>query len=211
MTETPLTFASLPAAIAAAGGLFVGFDRDGTLIEDCGYGVTPEQVVLKPGLSELYASLCSLGYPFKTAVFTNQSAIGRGLTDWETVDAVNKRVARVANETVGTEWLTLDSFFVCPHAPDDRCACRKPGTLLFGIATNRLATQAWPFLMFGDRGSDCLMALHVGGVAIKLGDAMLAEVGSRGLAAAQRSGQLEACCDLVEAAASIRSDIGLIL
>ena len=168
MTETPLTFASLPAAIAAAGGLFVGFDRDGTLIEDCGYGVTPEQVVLKPGLSELYASLCSLGYPFKTAVFTNQSAIGRGLTDWETVDAVNKRVARVANETVGTEWLTLDSFFVCPHAPADRCACRKPGILLYSDATAEMGAEGWPFLMIGDRRSDLQMAMNIGGVAISV-------------------------------------------
>ena len=170
MTEAPLTFATLPAAIAAAGGLFVGFDRDGTLIEDCGYGVTPEQVVLKPGLSELYASLCSLGYPFKTAVFTNQSAIGRGLTDWETVDAVNRTVALVTNQTVGADWLTIDRFFVCPHAPADRCACRKPGTLLYTDATAEIGAEDLPFLMIGDSHCDLQMAMNVGGIAINVGE-----------------------------------------
>ncbi len=206
MTEAALTFATLPAAIEAAGGLFVGFDRDGTLIEDRGYGVTPEQVVLKPGLREFYASLCSLSYPFKTAVFTNQSAIGHGLTDWETVGAVNRTVAHVTNQTVDAEWLTLDRFFVCPHAAADQCACRKPGTLLCERAMNELATQAWPFLMLGDRNSDCFMALNIGGVAIRLGDEMLAQVGDTRFKAAERSGQLEGQRDLSAAAASIRSD-----
>ncbi len=160
--------ASLKAAIEHAGGLFLGLDRDGTLIDDKGYGIQPEDVVLMPGIQELYACLQTLHYPVKTAIFTNQSAIGRGLTDWETANAVNARVIEQINELVNTDWLSMKNVFVCPHTPNDACTCRKPQRGLYDSASKRMETTAWPFLMIGDRESDALFAANVGGVTIIL-------------------------------------------
>ncbi len=158
--------ASLKAAIKHAGGLFLGLDRDGTLIDDKGYGIQPEDVVLKPGIQELYASLQILQYPVKTAIFSNQSAIGRGLTDWDTVNAVNARVIEQINEFVSAEWLSMTNIFVCPHTPDDACTCRKPQRGLYDMATKQMDTATLPFLMIGDRESDALFAANVRGTSI---------------------------------------------
>ena len=158
--------ASLKAAIEHAGGLFLGLDRDGTLIDDKGYGIQPEDVVLMPGIQELYACLQTLHYPVKTAIFTNQSAIGRGLTDWDTVNAVNARVIEQINELVNADWLSTTRVFVCPHTPDDACTCRKPQRGLYDLATTQMNTAIWPFLMIGDSESDALFAANVGGTSI---------------------------------------------
>ncbi len=157
---------SLRTAIKHAGGLFLGLDRDGTLIDDKGYGIQPEDVVLMPGIQELYASLQTLQYPVKTAIFTNQSAIGRGLTDWDTVDAVNARVIAQINELINADWLSMTNVFVCPHTPDDACTCRKPQRGLYDMATKQMDTATLPFLMIGDRESDALFAKTVGGTSI---------------------------------------------
>ncbi len=158
--------ASLRAAIEHAGGLFLGLDRDGTLIDDKGYGIQPEDVVLKPGTQELYASLQTLQYPVKTAIFTNQSAIGRRLTDWDTVNAVNARVIEQINDLVNADWLNVTNVFVCPHTPNDACTCRKPQRGLYDLATTQMDIATWPFLMIGDRQSDVLFAANVGGTSI---------------------------------------------
>ncbi len=158
--------ASLRAAIEHAGGLFLGLDRDGTLIDDKGYGIQPEDVVLKPGTQELYASLQTLQYPVKTAIFTNQSGIGRRLTDWDTVNAVNARVIEQINDLVNADWLNVTNVFVCPHTPNDACTCRKPQRGLYDLATEQMDNVTWPFLMIGDSESDALFAANVGGMSI---------------------------------------------
>ncbi len=168
MNSLPLTFENLAVRIAAAGGLFVGLDRDGTLIEDCGYGVMPEDVSLKPGIKELYVSLCGLGHPFETAIFTNQSAVGRGLTSYDTVEKVNQQVARTVNLAVGAEWLVEKRFFVCPHDPSFGCQCRKPNSLMYELASKALSTTQWPFIMIGDRSADVVFAEHCHGVSIQI-------------------------------------------
>lgn len=168
MNSLPLTFENLAIRIAATGGLFVGLDRDGTLIEDCGYGVMPEDVVLKPGINDLYASLCRLGHPWETAVFTNQSAVGRGLTSYDTVEKVNQQVARSVNLAVGAEWLVEKRFFVCPHDPSFGCRCRKPNSLMYELASKALSTTQWPFVMIGDRSVDVAFAEHCHGVSIQI-------------------------------------------
>ncbi len=169
MNDDAVAFAGLTAAARAAGGLFIGLDRDGTLIEDRGYGVTPSQVALQPGVASLFRSLRSPGYPVKTAIFTNQSAIGRGLTDWETVTAVNAEVVRLVNATVEATWLRLEDFFVCPHTPTDGCSCRKPMPGMFEAATAMFGTGSWPFLMIGDRESDVEFGTRCGGMSVRLG------------------------------------------
>ncbi len=156
----------LKTAIEHAGGLFLGLDRDGTLIDDKGYGIQPEDIVLMPGIQELYASLQTLQCPTKTAIFTNQSAIGRGLTDWDTVNAVNARVIKQINDLVNADWLSMTNVFVCPHTPDDACTCRKPQRGLYDVAIMQMNTAARPFLMIGDRDSDAAFATNVGGTSI---------------------------------------------
>ncbi len=66
-------------------------------------------------------------------MITNQSVVGRGLLDLETLHTINRELDRRLGNT-------LHGFYVCPHTPGAGCACRKPGTLLI-----EQARVAWPF------------------------------------------------------------------
>src|SRR5690606_36790302 len=73
-----------------------------------------------PGSLEAIASLCRAGY--RVVVATNQSGVGRGLFDLPTLEAIHARMI-AAVEAAGGQ---LAGIFVCPHAPDAGCDCRKP-------------------------------------------------------------------------------------
>ena len=49
---------------------------------------------------------------------SNQSGLARGLITPAQLDAVNARVDALLG--------TFETWQVCPHGPEDGCACRKP-------------------------------------------------------------------------------------
>ena len=107
-------------------------DRDGVLNVDRIDSVkSVGELALESGAVEATALLNAAGY--RLVVITNQSAVGRGWLDQAASDTINDEL----NRRLGG---TISSFFVCPHAPDEACACRKPGTLLF-----ELAQDTWEF------------------------------------------------------------------
>jgi D-glycero-D-manno-heptose 1,7-bisphosphate phosphatase len=55
-------------------------------------------------------------------VATNQSGVGRGLFDMDTLAAIHDKMHRSLAQTGGR----IDAIFFCPHAADSKCACRKP-------------------------------------------------------------------------------------
>jgi histidinol-phosphate phosphatase family protein len=132
-------------------------DRDDTLIVDRPYNGDPEQVEPMPGASEALQALRSASIP--TAVLTNQSGIGRGLISPEEVAAVNARV----EELLGP----LGPWLVCPHAPQDGCACRKPAPGLVLAAAQRLGVRAQNCVVIGDIAAD-MQAAHAAGASAVL-------------------------------------------
>lgn len=136
----------------------VFLDRDGTIIEDTHYVSGPEEVRLIEGAGDAIARINAALVP--VIVVTNQSGIGRGLFTVEDYVEVTAQVERLLIR----HGARIDEFYFCPHAPADRCECRKPGTLLF-----RTAQQEHPeidlsrSLYIGDRFRDVLPALTFGG------------------------------------------------
>jgi D-glycero-D-manno-heptose 1,7-bisphosphate phosphatase len=97
-------------------------DRDGVLNVDQAASVRSiTDLVVEQGAVEGCARLRAAGN--RLAVITNQSAVGRGWMTRDTLDAVHAELDRRLGHVI-------DAWYVCPHAPDDGCACRKPGTLL---------------------------------------------------------------------------------
>ena len=99
---------------------FVVLDRDGTIIEEREYLSEPEQVKLIPGVAAALRELRQMG--FGLVVITNQSGVGRGIFDQAQLERVHQRL----EELFQAEGIHLDGLYVCPHTPDDDCACRKP-------------------------------------------------------------------------------------
>jgi D-glycero-D-manno-heptose 1,7-bisphosphate phosphatase len=146
------------------------FDRDETLVVDVPFNGDPERVEPAPNARALLDRLREAGLPL--AVVSNQSGIGRGLITREAVDSVNRRVDELLGPFVG--------FFVCPHAPDDDCDCRKPKPKLILDAARALGVDPARCVLVGDRQSDVEAALNAGATPLRVeGPAGLAEAVER--------------------------------
>jgi len=137
------------------------FDRDGTLVEDVPYNGDPALVVPLRGARAALDALREAGIPI--AVVTNQSGVARGLVTRAQVDAVNARVEELLGPFAG--------FFVCPHGPDDGCACRKPGPQLILDAARALGVDPACCAVIGDKGSDMEAARNAGARGVRVGPA----------------------------------------
>ncbi|NDY91189.1 D-glycero-beta-D-manno-heptose 1,7-bisphosphate 7-phosphatase [Ideonella livida] len=73
-----------------------------------------------PGALEAVARLNHAGWHVVLA--TNQGGIGRGLTDMASLNAVHVHMMKALAAKGGR----LDAVFLCPHAPEEHCDCRKP-------------------------------------------------------------------------------------
>jgi D-glycero-D-manno-heptose 1,7-bisphosphate phosphatase len=145
----------------------VFLDRDGTIIEDVAYLRDPRQVRLLPGAASAIARLNQSG--FLTIVATNQSGIARGILTEEEYEAGERRV----EELLAQKDAKLDAHYFCPHWPEitGPCECRKPGTLLYRQAAERLGidlSQSW---WVGDRLRDVVPAESFSGCGILVGGA----------------------------------------
>lgn len=146
------------------------FDRDGTLVEDEPYNGDPARVRPVSGAHAALSRLRSAG--LRVAVVTNQSGVGRGLITRAQMDAVNARV----EELLGP----FDGWFVCPHAPDEGCSCRKPAPGLVLCAARALGVRPSECVVIGDKVADLEAARAAGARGICVGpQASLLEVVER--------------------------------
>src|SRR5690606_34707384 len=95
---------------------------------------------------------------FDVVVATNQSGVGRGLFSAQTLDAIHARM----RDEVGAAGGEIKAIYVCPHRPEDGCACRKPRPgLLERIARDfDRPLEGVPFI--GDKLSDVEAAVAAG-------------------------------------------------
>jgi|694.fasta_scaffold02921_22 histidinol-phosphate phosphatase family protein len=131
-------------------------DRDGTVIREEHYLRDPAKVTLEKGVIEGLQQFSSSGY--RLVVVSNQSGVGRGLINEDDVAAVNGRVA----ELLAAHGVYVSSWHHCPHLPEDRCSCRKPGPALFQAASLLHPVDWAESFMVGDKPSDVQAGLSLG-------------------------------------------------
>lgn len=134
-------------------------DRDGTLIRKFSYLCDPNKVFIEPGAIE--ALLIAQARGFELVIVTNQSAIGRGLCTRAEVEEINSKVESILH----VSGIIIKEILICPHAPIDDCACRKPKT---GLVEKYLTSEkSRPFFaMIGDQISDMEFGIKVGAFCI---------------------------------------------
>lgn len=136
-------------------------DRDGTLNRERGdYVKSWQEYEWLPGALSALAQIANLQLPI--LVITNQSAIGRGILSLDELNCVHAQARAEAQAWGGR----IDEFFVCPHAPDAGCDCRKPkpGLLLAAAAQYDLDLERCVFV--GDSITDMQAAIAAGCAAI---------------------------------------------
>lgn len=127
----------------------VFLDRDGVLIENrSDYVRSWEHVEFLPGSAAATQQLSAAGYVI--VVVTNQSVVGRGIISREEAGRINQQVL----DEVAAQGGKVDAAYMCPHHPDDGCACRKPAPGMLLQAAQELDLDLGQSFMVGDNISD---------------------------------------------------------
>jgi D-glycero-D-manno-heptose 1,7-bisphosphate phosphatase len=135
----------------------VFIDRDGVICENRPDHVKAwSEFVFLPGTVEALASLTRA--KTRLFVFTNQSAVGRGLMSRRTLDAVHEKML----DYLGGAGAHVEGILVCPHHPDDDCACRKPKPGLLLEAHDRFKVDLKRSFVVGDHHTDVEAGTEVG-------------------------------------------------
>lgn len=143
-------------------------DRDGTIIEECGYLNDPERVRLLPGAGTALKALTTEGW--QLVVISNQSGVGRGLITPEQMVAVQDRFLEVMNG----QGIPVTGSYLCVHSPEENCECRKPSPFFLKQAGGAYGIDLSASWMIGDREGDILCGQNAGCSTIWLRNDMFA-------------------------------------
>jgi D-glycero-D-manno-heptose 1,7-bisphosphate phosphatase len=135
----------------------VFLDRDGVIIRNrSGYVRSWDDVKFIPGALDALGHLQAISE--RLIIVTNQSAIGRGLVTLEQADTINRRVT----ETIAHAGTTIHGLYLCPHAPEEGCPCRKPEPGLILQAIEEHSINPANAAMVGDALTDVEAGIRAG-------------------------------------------------
>lgn len=139
---------------------FILLDRDGTLNVERNYLSDPDQLELIPGVIPALKRLRELGYGL--AVVTNQSGVGRGYFTLGAVELVHERLLALLAEGGAS----VDAIYICPHAPDQACDCRKPSPGMALQAQAEFGFDPKQAIVIGDKKVDIDLGKAIGAATI---------------------------------------------
>ena len=132
-------------------------DRDGVINHDSDlYIKSPDEWKPIPGSLDAIARLNQWGY--RVVVATNQSGIGRGLFEMDTLNAIHDAMHRAVHQAGGR----IDAIFFCPHADEANCGCRKPKPGMLLEIARRLNVDLEGVPVVGDSLRDLQAAAAAG-------------------------------------------------
>lgn len=129
-------------------------DRDGTLVQDCGYAYSVVQYELLP----LVVDGLRLLKGYFLFLVTNQSGIGRG---FYTVEDFSRFNSRLVADLRGSG-VDIKKTYFCPHVPEKECSCRKPSPKFLMDAAEEFGVDLSSSFVIGDKGSDILFGKNGG-------------------------------------------------
>jgi len=136
-------------------------DRDGVINYDSDqYIKSPDEWKPIPGSLAAIAQLNQAGY--RVVVATNQSGVGRGLFEMDTLNAIHEKMVKAVAQAGGR----IDAIFFCPHTNADACACRKPLPGMFREIATRLNVDLAGVPSVGDSLRDLQAAVSVGALPL---------------------------------------------
>lgn len=133
-------------------------DRDGVLNRELesGWLTDPGQWEWEQGAIDALGIWSTHGT--RVSVATNQSGIGRGVASLRAVEAIHEWLSRELS-SLGVD---LVGIFVCPHAPDEGCDCRKPSPGLIRQAVEKSGIPAEETIVIGDDLRDLMAGRALG-------------------------------------------------
>ena len=138
----------------------VFLDRDGTINEEMGYINHPDRFRLLPNSAAAIALLNQAG--LLVVVATNQSGVARGYFPSSLIPQIHG----LMQQMLAQQQAQVDAIYVCQHAPDADCLCRKPQPGLLHQAAKDLDIDLTRSYVVGDRFKDIQLAANVGAKGI---------------------------------------------
>ena len=132
-------------------------DRDGVINEDL-WGYVTKKEEFKPVEGSLLAIKKLSDAGFNVVIATNQACISKKIINEKQLKSVHDHMSLLVQEAGGK----IDYVAFCPHAPEDRCSCRKPETGLLDEIEERLDCSLKDSFFVGDKESDILCAINHG-------------------------------------------------
>lgn len=120
----------------------VFLDRDGTMIEEVNFLSRLEDLRIFPYTNEALRLFRENN--FRVLVVTNQSGIGRNFFSEQAMHDIHDKMLLELNDQI-------ESFYFCPHLPNDRCACRKPNLGMIEAANADGSIDLSNSWMIGDK------------------------------------------------------------
>ena len=132
-------------------------DRDGVINHDSDdYIKNPDEWIAIDLSLQAIQRLHVAGY--NICVATNQSGLGRGLFDLETLTVIHQKMLDAVAEIGGQ----IQMIAYCPHHPDAQCSCRKPNIGLLATISEQFPLDPDTTWMVGDTAKDILCAHRMG-------------------------------------------------
>ena len=135
----------------------VFLDRDGVICENReDYVKSWDEFEFLPGSFDALKTLAKTD--FLIFFITNQSPINRGILAVADVEDINIKMTEQIVKSGGR----IDDIFICPHAPDEGCDCRKPQPGLLIRARDKYDVDLSLSYLVGDALSDIQAGKTVG-------------------------------------------------
>jgi len=135
----------------------VFLDLDGTIIRwRTDYTTAVDEIEFLPGVFEALRALHGAG--LLLVVVTNKAAIGEGIVTYAAVYAMQQYI----EAQILRAGALLSGYYVCPHARDGGCDCRKPRAGLIFEAAKQLDLDLRRSWLVGDHERDMLAAAEAG-------------------------------------------------
>jgi len=134
----------------------VFLDRDGTINYDYGYVHEIKKFKFLPNAINALKKLSKSRY--KIIITTNQSGIGRGYFP----EADFMRLSKHMVDSLKRQNARIDAIYHCPHAPEEKCACRKPKTAMLFSAKKDFNIALNKSFVIGDKLEDIEMGKKAG-------------------------------------------------
>jgi D-glycero-D-manno-heptose 1,7-bisphosphate phosphatase len=96
---------------------------------------------------------------FELFIVTNQSGVGRGYFSLENVYVIHRQLQ---NDLRTNKLNPFKDFAICPHAPDDKCHCRKPSGQMIKDLIEKFHLDGSKCYMLGDKVIDAESGKNAG-------------------------------------------------
>jgi D-glycero-D-manno-heptose 1,7-bisphosphate phosphatase len=139
----------------------VFIDRDGVINVNRPNNVTSwDEFIFEVGSLDALARLSATD--FYLIVVSNQSAIGRGQISQATVETIHAQMRQAIERGGGR----IDRVYYCPHAPEEKCSCRKPSPEMLLRGGAELGVDLQESFFVGDWIDDVRAARNAGAIPL---------------------------------------------